>query len=67
LRAFFVEGRSQKEVADEFGFTYGSMRQLVFEFRQTCDAEEEPTDSPFFETSILDAPLPMTMRSWIRR
>ncbi len=34
LRAVFVDQRSQKEVAEEFGFTYGSMRQLVFEFRQ---------------------------------
>ena len=33
LRAVFVDQRSQKEVAEEFGFTYGSMRQLVFYFR----------------------------------
>ena len=33
LRAVFVEGRSQKEVAEEFGFTYSSMRQLMFDFR----------------------------------
>lgn len=51
LRAVFVEGRSQKEVAEEFGFTYGSMRQLVLEFRQSCDAKDESTESPFFATS----------------
>jgi len=50
LRAVFVEGRSQKEVAVEFGYQYGSFRQLVYEFRQQirngspgCDEE-----SPFF-------------------
>ena len=50
LRAVFVEGRSQKEVAKEFGFTYGSMRQLMFDFRQFFDAEDEAAESPFFET-----------------
>ena len=29
LRAVFLEGRSQKEVADQFGYTYDSLRQLV--------------------------------------
>lgn len=60
LRAVFVEGRSQKMVADEFGFTYGSMRQLVLQFRQTCGAREE---SPFFETPIPVALLPRAMTS----
>lgn len=50
LRAVFVDGRSQKEVAEEFGFTYGSMRQLMLEFRQFFDAEDETAESPFFET-----------------
>ena len=50
LRAIFVDGRSQKEVAAEFGYTYGSMRQLVFEFRQYCNDEDKPTGSFFFET-----------------
>jgi hypothetical protein len=49
LRAIFVDQRSQKEVAEEFGFTYGSMRQVVFEFRQHCDSEDESSESPFFE------------------
>ena len=33
LRAVFVEGRSQKQVAQQFGYEYSSMRQLVYEFR----------------------------------
>ncbi len=48
LRAIFVEGRSQKDVAEEFGFTYGTMRQLVFAFRQVCNDEDNPTESLFF-------------------
>ena len=67
LRAIFVDGRSQKDVAAEFGFTYGSMRQLVFDFRQYCDAEDGPGESPFFETSIPDVVSPMTTKTPIRR
>lgn len=61
LRAVFIDGRSQKDVAEDFGFTYGAMRQLVFEFRQLCDDHEQPTASFFFETSTDSAsPLPRT-------
>ena len=48
LRAVFVDGRSQKEIAAEFGYTYGTMRQLVLKFRQYCNDEDKPSDSPFF-------------------
>lgn len=57
LRAVFVEGRSQKEVAEGFGFTYGTMRQLVLEFRQYFEAEDEAVESPFFETPSAIDPL----------
>ena len=50
LRAVFIDGQSQKEVAEQFGFTYGAMRQMVLQFRQACDSQDRPTDSPFFET-----------------
>jgi hypothetical protein len=50
LRAVFVDGRSQKEVAQQFGYTYGTMRQLVFEFRQVCNDPQQATDAFFFET-----------------
>lgn len=55
LRAVFVDQRSQKEVAQAFGFTYDSMRQLVREFRLYCDTEDKP-ESPFFERPRSDAP-----------
>jgi hypothetical protein len=63
LRAVFVEGRSQKEVAEEFGFSYGSMRQLMFDFRQFFDAEDETAESPFFETPSATAPLSKRTKS----
>lgn len=66
LRAVFVDHRSQKEVADEFKFTYGSMRQLVREFRLHCGADNESADSPFFEMSMSDGPSRTTTRSSIR-
>ena len=45
LRAVFLEGHSQKEVADRFDYTYDSLRQLVREFRQR---EQPSSDAPFF-------------------
>lgn len=50
LRAVFVEERSQKEVAEEFGYQYGSFRQLVYEFRQHCRSADSSDESPFFES-----------------
>jgi hypothetical protein len=49
LRAVFIDGLSQKDVAGQFGFTYGTMRQLVRQFRQAFDSKDCLTDSPFFE------------------
>lgn len=48
LRAVFVDGRSQKEVAEQFGVAYSSLRQWVHELREHC---RQGTDkSPFFKT-----------------
>lgn len=52
LRAIFGEGKNQKDVAEQFGFTYGSMRQLVFDFRQVFSRENGTAESPFFKTSL---------------
>jgi transposase len=46
LRAVFLEGHSQKEVADRFGYTYDSLRQLVREFRQQDHLAS--ASAPFF-------------------
>jgi len=68
LRAVFVGGQSQKYVAEHFGFTYGTMRQLVCQFRQVFDRQECITDSPFFErpTANLQS-LKMTSRLPVRQ
>jgi transposase len=39
LRAFFVDGVPGKDVAERFGYTLGSFRQLVHEFRQDPQRE----------------------------
>lgn len=48
LRAVFVEGRSQKDVAEQFGFTYGAIRQLVLQFRRAFDDDPNAVGSLFF-------------------
>ena len=63
LRAVFVDQRSQKDVAIAFGFTYGTMRQLVREFRRYRDDGQEQFESPFFETSTSDAQSSTVMTS----
>jgi hypothetical protein len=51
LRAVVVDGRSQKEAAEAFGFQYRSLRQLLYEFRHSFNAKRGPTPSPFFKPS----------------
>jgi transposase len=47
LRAVFLDGRSQTDVAEHFGYRYSTLRQLVYEFRRQG---RDPGDaSPFFE------------------
>jgi transposase len=48
LRAVFVDGRRQKEVAKEFGYQYSTLRQLVYEFRKHCNRDDASQESPFF-------------------
>jgi hypothetical protein len=36
LRAVFVDHRPVQEVADEFGYSYGTCRNFVVEFRRQC-------------------------------
>jgi hypothetical protein len=53
LRAVFVEGLSQKDVAARFGYTYDSLRQLVCHFRAACAAGATP---PFSTAKAQDGP-----------
>lgn len=48
LRAVFLDGLSQKQVAQQFGYDYDSFRQLVCQFRAQIDADGP---SPFFAMS----------------
>jgi transposase-like protein len=50
LRAVFLDGRSQKEVAEHFGYRYSTLRQLVYEFRQHGLDHGGGETSPFFPT-----------------
>ncbi len=56
LRSIFVNQRSQKEVAEEFGYQYDSLRQLVCDFRRTCQTPDDESTSPFFDTPVPDGP-----------
>jgi transposase-like protein len=47
LRAVFIDGRSQKDVAQAYGFSYGSLRQWVRELRLHC--RDVGQQSPFFK------------------
>lgn len=45
LRAIFVDGLPQNDAADQYGYTHGSMRQLVHQFRAAMRSGSPP---PFF-------------------
>ena len=47
LRAVFVDGLPQNDVAENYGYTHGSMRQLVHGFRTAMRAGSPP---PFFKS-----------------
>lgn len=48
LRAVIVERRSQQEVAESFGYSYGTLRHLVLHFRRQCDVDMTHCESLFF-------------------
>jgi hypothetical protein len=46
VRAVFVEHRPLAQVAQQFGYGYGSLRNLVADFRARCRAGQAPPFSP---------------------
>lgn len=46
LRCVFVEGCSQKDAAQRFGYSYDAFRQLVHQFRSACRDGNAPPFSP---------------------
>jgi len=51
LRAYFLEHRPLPEVALAFGYAYGTLRNLVADFRAQCQAGSPP---PFLPTRPVD-------------
>jgi hypothetical protein len=50
LRAIFVDGLAQNDVAERYGYTHGSIRQLVHGFRAAIRSGSPP---PFFKSPRL--------------
>jgi phage regulator Rha-like protein len=67
LRALMVDGRSQKEVAEAFGFRHRSLRQLLYEFRCSFDTGRRSMHSPFFKPSRGSARPPARKIKWPRQ
>lgn len=42
LRAFFLERRPLPDIARQFGFAHGTLRNLVSQFRARCHADHVP-------------------------
>lgn len=65
LRAFFVERRPLPDIALQFGFAHGTLRNLVSHFRARCQADQPP---PFSQHSRAgDRPASPRSRVRIRR
>jgi hypothetical protein len=62
LRAVFLDGLSQQEVAGRFGYSYAAFRQLVHQFRHACAAGTPP---PFFSSRASVGPGPYRPRRWL--
>ncbi|MEK6233846.1 MAG: hypothetical protein N2C14_03955 [Planctomycetales bacterium] len=58
LRAFFMERTSQQDIADRFGYTINTVRNMVYEFRHG-------RLSPFFKTERLAA-IPRNLKTETR-
>jgi hypothetical protein len=46
LRAFFLERRPLPDIASQYGFAHGTLRNLVCQFRACCQAGQVPPFSP---------------------
>jgi hypothetical protein len=54
LRIYFMENRSLKQIAEQFGLNYYTVRDLVRDFRAQCRAGQVP---PFLPSHAAGAPL----------
>jgi hypothetical protein len=53
LRAVFLDHRPLTEIAGQFGYRYGTLRNLVAQFRAQCRTGQIP---PFSPPRLTDAP-----------
>jgi hypothetical protein len=58
LRAVFLEHRPVAEVAARFGYHYGSLRNLMTQFRDQCRRGQPPPFSPHRHADARAARLP---------
>jgi hypothetical protein len=56
LRAYFVQQRPLREIATQFGYTYGTLRQVIHEFRSQCRAGTPPLCSRPRSTDVRPDP-----------
>jgi hypothetical protein len=56
LRAFFLDRRPLPDIARQFGFAHGTLRNLVCQFRARCQAGPVPPFSSRLRAGGLPAP-----------
>jgi len=60
LRAFFVERRPLPDIARQFGFAHGTLRNIVCQFRARCQAGPVPPFSSNRRAGDPTEPAPTT-------
>jgi hypothetical protein len=60
LRAFFLDRRPLPDIARQFGFAHGTLRNLVSQFRSRCHADQVPPFSFHLRAGVASAPTPTT-------
>jgi hypothetical protein len=60
LRAFFLDRRPLPDIARQFGFAHGTLRNLVCQFRACCQADQVPPFSPHRRADDPALPTPTT-------
>jgi hypothetical protein len=60
LRAFFLDRRPLPDIARQFGFAHGTLRNLVCQFRGRCQAGQVPPFSLHPRADDLAASAPTT-------
>lgn len=58
LRAFFLDRRPLPDIARQFGFAHGTLRNLVCQFRGRCHADQVPPFSIRLRAGDPSAPRP---------